>query len=71
MNKHFKIAALIFVFLFAGAQAAFAKGSRVYYTGSHHTISHNGHYSGGKGSSHKGGSYKNFRTGNKYGSHIK
>jgi len=44
-------------------------GSRVRYSGSHHTTSHGGHYAGGRGSSHKGGQYRNIRTRNRYGRH--
>lgn len=47
-----------------------ARGYRVRYAGSHHTVSHGGHYRGSYGgSSHRGGHYVNFRTGNHYGRH--
>jgi hypothetical protein len=45
-------------------------GGRVSYGGGHHTSSHGGHYAGASsGSSHRGGSYRNVRTGNRYGTH--
>jgi hypothetical protein len=44
-------------------------GGRVSYGGGHHTTSHGGHYVGGSGSSHRGGSYRNYSTGNRYGTH--
>ncbi|MFL9484872.1 hypothetical protein ACI6Q2_18960 [Chitinophagaceae bacterium LWZ2-11] len=39
------------------------------YEGRKHTTSHGGAYSGGRGTSHKGGHYKNTATHNTYGKH--
>jgi hypothetical protein len=44
-------------------------GGRVSYGGGHHTTSHGCTYIGSSGSSHKGGSYRNYSTGNQYGTH--
>jgi hypothetical protein len=44
-------------------------GGRVSYGGAHHTVSHGGTFVGGPGSSHRGGSYRNYSTGNRYGTH--
>jgi hypothetical protein len=44
-------------------------GGRASYGGGHHTTSHGGTYMGSSGSSHKGGSYRNYSTGNQYGTH--
>ena len=71
MKNYLKVVVLAFIFIFAGTQSVFAKGTKTYYSGSKHTSSHGGHYSSGKGSSHKGGTYKNTRTSNHYGSHKK
>jgi hypothetical protein len=61
------------VMLLAFASSADARGGghggRISYGGGHHTTSHGGTYVGSSGSSHKGGSYRNFSTGNQYGSH--
>jgi hypothetical protein len=64
-------ATVISVSLFAwGAEArGGGHGGRVSYGGGHHTTSHGGHYFGGSGSSHRGGSYRNYRTGDQYGTH--
>lgn len=51
------------------AEARGKGGSRPSYSGSKHTSSHGGHYSGGSGSSHKGGSYRNSGSGDRYGKH--
>lgn len=68
-----KLAIAAIAIMFAFSAPAFAKsgrgGGRTHYGGGHHTTSHGGHYSGARGSSHKGGSYRNGRTGNRYGRH--
>lgn len=53
----------------ASEVSARGSGARVHYPGAHHTTSHGGHYSAGRGASHKGGSYRNGTTGNRYGRH--
>jgi hypothetical protein len=54
---------------YAGQRRARYIGSRVRYSGSHHTSSHGGHFAGGHGSSNKGGHYRNVLTRNHYGRH--
>ena len=66
-TAQFTISFLVALLLFVATSTAQRR-----YSGSSHTISHGGHYSGGRsGSSHKGGSYKNTRTSNHYGRHKK
>lgn len=68
MLKHIALVTLLLAP--AAADARGYHGSRVHYSGSHHTVSHGGHYSGSfSGSSHRGGHYSNYRTGNRYGRH--
>ena len=51
------------------AEARGKGGSRPSYSGSKHTSRHGGSYAGGSGSSHKAGSYRNSRSGDRYGTH--
>jgi hypothetical protein len=71
MKTPFGITAAVLVLIWtANADAKGGhSGSRVSYGGGHHTTSHGGTFVGGSGSSHKGGTYRNFRTGNQYGTH--
>jgi hypothetical protein len=62
-------ALLCFALFTSDADARGGRGGRVSYGGGHHTVSHGGHYAGGSGSSHRGGSYRNYNTGNRYGTH--
>ncbi len=69
-----KVFAIIAAILVLGITSdAFARGrgggGRVHYGGGHHTSSHGGYYSSGHGSSHRGGTYRNIRTGGRYGTH--
>ncbi|MGH8081909.1 MAG: hypothetical protein ACREP7_15145 [Lysobacter sp.] len=57
-------AALVFALGWPGVSDARQRAS-----GSHHTTSHGGHYSSGRGSSHRGGSYRSTSTGNRYRKH--
>jgi hypothetical protein len=68
MKTPLGIAAAMLVLIWT-ANADARGGSRVSYGGGHHTTSHGGTFVGGFGSSHRGGSYRNFRTGNQYGTH--
>jgi hypothetical protein len=61
---------LIVLLVVALLTTSLSFAQRVRYSGSHHTVSHGGHYSGSRGgSSHKGGHYRNTRTHNHYGRH--
>lgn len=66
------IAVIVAILAIGITTDAFARGrggGRVHYGGGHHTSSHGGHFSGGHGSSHRGGTYRNYRTGGRYGTH--
>jgi hypothetical protein len=65
-NKPTVITIIITAVIFLAAPQADA---RVRASGSHHTTSHGGHYSSGRGSSHRGGHYRSFNTGNQYRRH--
>jgi hypothetical protein len=73
MNKLILAAVSAIVSLIALSAPADARGGghggRVSYGGGHHTSSHGGSYTGGSGSSHRGGTYRNYSTGNQYGTH--
>ncbi len=63
---------LLIVLLLPGvaeARGRSARSARPYYGGGNHSVTHGGKYSGGAGSSHKAGSYRNPRTANRYGRH--
>jgi hypothetical protein len=60
---------LCFALFTSTADARGGGSGRVSYGGGHHTVSHGGYYVGGSGSSHRGGSYRNYNTGNRYGTH--
>jgi hypothetical protein len=53
----------------AEARGGGGRSGRVSYGGGHHTTSHGGTFAGSSGSSHKGGTYRNYLTGNQYGTH--
>jgi hypothetical protein len=61
--------AIVLVLAFTTFAEARGGGGRVSYGGGHHTTSHGGTFIGGSGSSHRGGSYRNYSTGNRYGTH--
>jgi hypothetical protein len=63
------ITAVMVLVLATNADARGGRGGRVSYGGGHHTTSHGGTFVGSAGSSHKGGTYRNYSTGNQYGTH--